>query len=654
MPPHALTGRLLAVCLLALSAWPLPAQMATPQTPTMGAISGVVVDAVSGAPVPGARVTLGNTVSGGPPLPQMVTDAKGRFVFRDLPPLKTYYLGANRLGYAYTRYGWTGPGQSLAIRDILTINVEPGGWVQDIKIPLWQYGTISGRVVDERNEPVVGVAVRAYSERMVAGRPLPVLGPLMVTDDRGVYRLTDIGPGRYLVGVLSVQSTVLATTREDPITAPVGALGSEGVGRGRGAFVAAPSVDVNGTHRLAITNFAPPPPPSAEQSRAYPIVFYPAAPKWADAQAIDIGYGGRRTGIDMQIVPVPAVTVSGRAHGAEGEMPELLLRLMPVGSEPLGFGAEAATTPLAADGTFTFLNVPAGDYTLLAQAGVVDLTTGSAHIRLADAPGYPGEGTSVGSGNGTPGLDTLTRSGKPSAFWARIPVSVGNRPITNLALPLRRSAVISGRVVFDAGTPALTGTHGMRITAEPASGDTSLGELVGEMPANDPDHSFSVGGLLGGTYRITNKWFAGYGVVSVTAEGRDVTTSGFDGSLGRDFTDVAMTLTDKRPVVSGVVRDNQGPARAAVFVFPVDPQLWADWGWEPMWLKSTSSGGDGAFTVTNLRAGEYFAVAVSRELKDAWTQPKVLAAASVVATRFTLRWGDKQTLDLQLKELVVK
>ena len=95
-------------------------------------------------------------------------------------------------------------------------------WIDNINIPLWRLGSISGRVVDERNEPLVGVAVRAFSTATIAGQPQLVAGPLATTDDRGIYRLSALEPNRYIVSVQSVQSTVLASTPEG---AQRGALG---------------------------------------------------------------------------------------------------------------------------------------------------------------------------------------------------------------------------------------------------------------------------------------------------------------------------------------------------------------------------------------------------------------------------------------------
>jgi len=65
-----------------------------------GAISGVVVDAVTGAPLADVLVNLsrpGRSLIR--PQTRQITDQKGRFVFVDLPPGDSYALAAARPGY---------------------------------------------------------------------------------------------------------------------------------------------------------------------------------------------------------------------------------------------------------------------------------------------------------------------------------------------------------------------------------------------------------------------------------------------------------------------------------------------------------------------------------------------------------------------------
>jgi hypothetical protein len=71
-----------------------------------------------------------------------------------------------------------------------------------------------------------------FSTRSVAGQRQLVAGPIAVTDDRGAYRIANLDPARYLVAVLSVQSTVLSTTPDAAQVRAIGDLATGGIGAG--------------------------------------------------------------------------------------------------------------------------------------------------------------------------------------------------------------------------------------------------------------------------------------------------------------------------------------------------------------------------------------------------------------------------------------
>ena len=621
------------------------------------AISGVVLDGVSGQPLSGAVVTLARAeATVGWSNARMVTDARGRFVFTDLPAGKDYFLGARRFGYAYTRYGWASPNGSLTVRDIARVAVADGQWVDTIQIPLWRLGSIAGRVTDEQGEPVVGVAVRAFSTRSVAGESQLVAGAIATTDDRGVYRIAGLDPGRYLVAVLSVQSTVLATTLDAPPARAVGELETGGIGASSGVTVAAPTIDVDGRYRLALTNFVTPPPPHAVPTRAYPAVFYPNTSAATEATPVEINYNDDRVGIDLQMRPSAAVKVSGRVEGGPTPLPPVLLRLLPAGSERLGFGSEAATTIVEPDGRFTFLNVPEGNYTIVAQAAVMDLTTDSPSTRFSDAPGFPGGGIAVGSLGGT-GLGYLARQGQKLPFWGRTTVTVGATPLTDVVLPFRPTTTIRGRILFAEGATPVVPPARVFMRAVPANGDPSLGYPMAHAsaPNGTRDFTFEMEGLLGGRYILD---VAPLGLVSVTSEGRPVPDAGreagFDASRGRDFDDVVVTLTDKLGRLTGTVRDRNGPVIAAVLVFPADRDRWTQFGWSPARFRSARSGSDGSYQLTDVPAGDYFVIAVDVAHISSWQNARFLAAAAPLASRLSTTWADKKALDLSVVQVSIK
>ncbi len=134
-------------------------------------------------------------------------------------------------------------------------------------------------------------------------------------------------------------------------------------------------------------------------------------------------------------------------------------------------------------------------------------------------------------------------------------------------------------------------------------------------------------------------------VASITTAGREIRDTGLDTSTGRDVDDVVITLTENVTSIQGTVRGD-GAAGAAVIVFPVERARWVDYGWDPILIASKAADSNGAFLVKGLPEGDYFAVAVDGSQHDAWTDPKFLEAASAVATRIALKWGDTKSLDL--------
>jgi len=660
-------GAVLVVVLLATSsASGGQSAPASAQEAGTAALSGVVSDAVTGRPVAGASVSLLAFEPGAPESPvrqpPVMTDPRGRFVFVNLSSTARYTLIATRAGYAVGDYQSPESASTSVLTrmdESLPIMLADGEWKRDADIRMWRLGAIGGRVVDERGEPVVGATVRLFSRRLVAGRQQLVPGPVVTTDDRGVYRIAAVEPGRYFVAVLSVQATMPASAADAPRSLPIGGL----EGRGSRPPVAAgvahgASIDVDGRHRLVLTSFATPPPPGADRPRAYAPVFHTSARTPNEAQAIDVAAGLSRADIDFQLEPVATGTVSGRVSGAAGEAANLLLRLMAAGTEHLGFGSEVATTIVEADGSFTFLSVPAGDYTLLASPAVPEASSGAASSdgRLPKSVGYGSvRGLSMTYPAGQPSI-MWWRSEAGAGAWGRMPVSVGAGDVTGLDLALQEATSVRGRLVFDDPEPPDPGGR-FPILLEPANGDPSLGVPNAFTTAGDETYGFEIGGLHDGRYlaRLISFFGRTWRISSVTAGGVDVTDTGFDGSLGRDYDDVVVTLSRTGADLAGSVRNRDGRAASGVvLLFPVESSRWRDYGLTPDRLKSYVAGADGAYSFNKLPDGDYDVIAVPASQSIGWKDPDFLAAAASSATRITLRTGVTASQDLRVTEVVVR
>ena len=128
------------VCLLL--AW-TSAMAQTAAPPETGSISGVVTDAATGAPVVGLRVFI---LARGQP-PSTTTDAQGRYTLSDVRPGRRRVMTDSSEG-----------GPPLADGRRL-VNLRAGQDLSSIDFRLQPKQSVSGRVVDDNDEPLPGVEV---------------------------------------------------------------------------------------------------------------------------------------------------------------------------------------------------------------------------------------------------------------------------------------------------------------------------------------------------------------------------------------------------------------------------------------------------------------------------------------------------------------
>jgi len=631
-------------------------QAPTPAAPATAAISGVVMDGATGKPISGARVTFESFVNPSN-IHSMLTDPKGRFVFLGLPPSSDCNVIASKSGYAsgaFTRgdaslgprnndpYWWTQA----------TIALKQGEWVPNVTLTLWRNGGISGRVVDEANEPVVGIPVRALRVILAAGVPHVAPGPIGTTDDRGMYRIASLPPGKYLVMMPSVQSSAPASTSANTLAGrPTDAASDQrplinGVGLNMGG------------DRLVIGNYVTPP-PATDRLMAYPTVFYPGARLPASATPIDLAPGEEKGGVDFALQPVPAVRVSGTVISAGALDPNFVLRLLPRGSEDLGVGSEQATALVSASGTFTFLGVPPGSYTIDAGLNVTQFTSGGWNPPTPGMLRVAYGGASAPSAPDDVGL-WMMRKDIIEREWAELPIDVGADDVTGLRITLRPSVTVSGEIVWDGppGTytnPASGQTYPAlpSVLIEPAAGDPRLSPTFTGLGGPPARQQFSLTGLRAGEYVIRPSVARGTTVVRIVANGQDVTTRTIDTSSG-DISGVVVTMTTKATTISGSVRDVTEPARpTSVVAFPVEKRQWSRYGFTPLTIAVATFPGQ-RYSLTGLPPGEYFVVAVDAASGGAWRDPAWLEAASGVAKRVTLKLDEPVTADLPLSRVQVK
>ena len=158
------------------------------QTP--GAVQGVVRNSVTGAPVRKALVVMrsvyrheGYTA---------LSDATGRFHIDNVKPGE-YGLVAEAQGYVRRLLIDFEPSQ--------IVKVTEGSTIQDFEIRVEPLSVISGRVLNERGEPLSDARVEYLRYTYSRGGVAVSTGGFAVTNDRGEYRLFDIAAGRWYLRV---------------------------------------------------------------------------------------------------------------------------------------------------------------------------------------------------------------------------------------------------------------------------------------------------------------------------------------------------------------------------------------------------------------------------------------------------------------------
>lgn len=184
-------------CSLAATASGQSLQAGQNKEPT-GSILGRVT--LGDKPASGVMVLLSpaEDMSTDKPLPRTTTDEVGHFQLTRVP------AGSYQL-QTFTP-AFVAPGDDMRGNAGKMINLSDGETVEGIDIGLVRGGVITGRVTDGNGQPLVQEGVRltaldAIGKRLRFNMPYVNLpyGFMMTTDDRGVYRLFGVPPGRYIV-----------------------------------------------------------------------------------------------------------------------------------------------------------------------------------------------------------------------------------------------------------------------------------------------------------------------------------------------------------------------------------------------------------------------------------------------------------------------
>ena len=356
-----------------------------------GRIRGRVLAGDAGAPIRRAQVRI----SGQDIAPKAaLTDAEGRFEFRDLPAGR-FTLQATKSGFVSVQYGQTRPfesGKPIELLDKQSLD--------DADLHMPRGGVISGRVVDEFGDAIPDVAVTALRPTWVNGRRrlAPTQGRIAQTNDLGQFRIYGLPPGEYYVS---------AGLRGGPLD----------------------MMDLE----LMVGGASTPAGPTASTPRSgYAATYYPGTPNVSEAQRISLGPGQEVSSADFALTPVRLARVSGIVLNSEGRPLEgAAISVVPASRDfiaPMGPG----TTRSGKDGAFTLNSVPPGDYLLQARSLQVITRTQGDNVMMFRATAMAGSDHETGT----------------------MPIAVGGEDVSNVVLATTKGGSAVGQLVFDGPKPA--------------------------------------------------------------------------------------------------------------------------------------------------------------------------------------------------------
>ncbi len=170
-------------------------------------ISGRVISAAEGTPIQSARVGLiEEDVRQHPAVYGTTTNDQGHFEIKNVPAGR-YRFVASRAGFISQEY------KAVALKGGAMLTLVPGQTLDDAMFRLTRAAVVSGRVLDEAGQPMMGVyvsALRKPTEEETeesshrSKREHLLQSASAVTDDRGEYRVFGLKPGGYYLKAVGI------------------------------------------------------------------------------------------------------------------------------------------------------------------------------------------------------------------------------------------------------------------------------------------------------------------------------------------------------------------------------------------------------------------------------------------------------------------
>lgn len=505
--------------------------------PEKCSLSGTVVDSVTREPLNKVALRL-EAIGRETSAAATTTDAKGRFALVGLDS-GPYRLRGSRSGYLEMVYGARRPNTNGTI-----VRLEAGQTLNDLQFKLTPAGAIVGTIRDSDGEPIEDASVQlgriVYSNR---GRPRLDRVMSAYSDDRGEYRFHGLSPGKYYVSAMAKQTNWF--------------LGE---------------VDHSAS-------------PAATEASV--TTFYPGAPDSSTAFQVELSAGKRVAGIDVTLLRLRVVCVSGRVGLPRAG--QVVMNLEGANASTSMGNYYVSTTARSPAGDFKFCRVPSGPYVLSA------FTVGMS---------------------------------------ARVPVNVGPVDVKDLRLTLAPGADIQGRVLAEG--PEKPNFRDVRLQIS-VDGREQVSGSASE------DGKLAIRGLRLDHYDVVIPAPpAGFYVKSIRSGETDVLAEGLELS-GFGTVPLEVVLAPDASELSGVVLDkNQQPAAGATVLLAPDQRSRLDL------FKTTTTDQRGYYQFPTLAPGNYKLFALDDVEPNEWNAPDFLKGYEKQAEKAVLDPKAHATVNLRI------
>ncbi len=416
------------------------------QIPSKSIVRGRALYDDTGRPVRRAPILLlpatGRNEGGGS---SGMTNARGEFQVRNVRA-GSYFVMVNAPGvitpvsFVDLRELSAGPdGMNLAeVRKHFEEVTVDGMNTVDIEVRAKRGGAISGRVSYADGNPAISVNISVMRKKdnraalFISNISAAALYGLR-TDDRGVFRVSGLPPGEYLI---SASETVIHGNSEN--NREVMDLGMFGLGGG---------------DPLAVT-------------------YYQGATSQKEATAIRVEAGSEASDINLTLVERPTFRLRGVVRAKRGGIPLVGARINFSRKDAeettmMSHMREMDTARTDEQGRFTLIEIPDGTYTITVEPpyslGEEMMGDYGGNMNMNGNVVRPD--VAIVTNNNSPNMSQQPRERRPRYVRKQQEVTVAGGDVTSIVVELSQGGSISGTVVFENGKP-LSRVIGITVQAE--------------------------------------------------------------------------------------------------------------------------------------------------------------------------------------------